>query len=215
MRNAVKESVKITCCSKQKFLKNYKELWTETTHEETEWGTDNEDEQEITLEELELALEKIKCGKSPGEDQINSELYKYAGNNFHNRFLQFFNMVYLSKAIPNGWRRSIIVPVLKKGDKRNPENYRGISLLNTYCKIYSRLLNEKLKKFTEQFLLECQNVFRKGRSCTDSIFTLKLLIEKRTEFNLETHIAFLHFEKAFVSVKRHTLFEILQEKKHS
>jgi hypothetical protein len=74
MRKDVKESVKITCCSKQTFLKYYKELWTETTHEETERGTDNEDEQEITLEELELALKKIKYGKSPGVDQIYSEL---------------------------------------------------------------------------------------------------------------------------------------------
>jgi sorting nexin-29 len=102
-------------------------------------------------------------------------------------------MVYLSKTIPNEWKRSIIVPILKKGDKSNPENYRGISLLNMCYKICSRLLNEKLKKFTEQFLLECQNEFRKGRSCTDSIFTLKLLIEKRRAFNLETHIAFLDF----------------------
>jgi hypothetical protein len=46
----------------------------------------------------------------------------------------------------------------------------------------------------------------------DSTFTLILLIEKRREFNLETHIAFLDFEKAFDSVKRHTLSEILQEK---
>jgi hypothetical protein len=71
---------------------------------------------------LELALKKIKCGKSPGEDQINSEIYKYASSNFHNRLHQFFNMVYLSKTIPNEWR-STIVPILKKG------NYRGISLL--------------------------------------------------------------------------------------
>jgi hypothetical protein len=64
-----------------------------------------------------------------------------------------------TKTIPNEWRRSIIVPVLKKGDKSNPENYKGIRLLNSCYKIYSRLLNEKLKKFTEQFLLECQNGF--------------------------------------------------------
>jgi hypothetical protein len=67
---------------------------------------------------LKLALKKIKCGKSPGEGQINSELYKYADNNFYNRLLEFFNMVYLSKTIPNEWRRNIIVPILKKGDRR-------------------------------------------------------------------------------------------------
>jgi hypothetical protein len=101
MRKDVKESVKITCCTKQKFLQYYTELWTETTHEETERGTDNEDEQAITLEELELDLKKIKNGKSPGEDHINSELYKYAGRNFHNTLLQFFNMVYKSETIPS------------------------------------------------------------------------------------------------------------------
>jgi hypothetical protein len=98
------------------------------------------------------------------------------------------------------------------GGKTNPENYRGISLLNTCYKIYSRLLNNKLKTFAEQFPLECQNGFRKGRTCIDGVFTLKLLIERRREFNLETHMAFLDFEKAFDTVKRPLLSKILQQK---
>jgi hypothetical protein len=65
---------------------------------------------------------------------------------------------------------------------------------------------------TEQLTFECQNGFRKGRTCINGIFTLKILIERRREFNLETHMAFLDFEKAFDMVKRSLLFKILQEK---
>jgi hypothetical protein len=52
----------------------------------------------------------------------------------------------LHAQIPNEWKRSIIVPIYKKGDKRKPENYRGINLLNTCYKIFSKILNGKLKK---------------------------------------------------------------------
>jgi hypothetical protein len=73
-------------------------------------------------------------------------------------------------------------------------------------------LDGKLKNITEDFLLECQNRFRKGRPCIDSAFCMKLLTEKRREFNLETHFAFVDYENAFDKVKRQKLFNILKEK---
>jgi hypothetical protein len=63
--------------------------------------------------------------------------------------------------------------------------------------MYSKILNKKLQKYSEQFISEVQNGFRKGRSCTDATFYLKLLIEKM-EYNLETRLLFLDYEKAFV-----------------
>jgi hypothetical protein len=69
-----------------------------------------------------------------GEDGINSELYKYAGDKFHNRLLKFINNIYKNAQIPNEWKRSIIVPIYKKGDKRKPENYRGINFLTRAIK---------------------------------------------------------------------------------
>jgi hypothetical protein len=62
--------------------------------------SENEEENNCTPEELEIVMEKIKNGKSPGEDGISSELCKYAGNKFHNRLLNFFNNLYTSKEIP-------------------------------------------------------------------------------------------------------------------
>jgi hypothetical protein len=59
---------------------------------------------------------------------------------------------------------------------------------------------------------EAQNGFRRNRSCIDAVFSLKLLIEKRREYNLETQILFLDYEKASDSVLRPTLFDILRIK---
>ena len=54
----------------------------------------------------------------------------------------------------------------------------------------------------ETILLEEQNEFRVGRSCIDNVFIIKQIIEKRREFSLETHMAFLDLEKAFDSVNQ-------------
>jgi hypothetical protein len=60
----------------------------------------------------------------------------------------------------------------------------------------------KLQKYSEAFVTETENGFRKGRSCTDPTFCLKLLIEERREFNLETHLLFIDYEKAFDHIQR-------------
>jgi hypothetical protein len=99
------------------------------------------------------------------------------------------------------------VPIHKTGNKRKPENYRGINLLNTCCKIFSKILEGKLKDFLPEF----KNVFRKGKSYIKSDFCMTLLIEKRREFNLGTRFALVDCEKAFDKVKRQ-LFNILKEK---
>jgi hypothetical protein len=64
----------------------------------------------------------------------------------------------------------------------------------------------------KKILLENQNRFKKGHSCTDPAFCTKLVIEKRREFNLETCLAFTDHEKVFDKFKRHILFNTLQEK---
>ena len=68
----------------------------------------------------------------------------------------------------------------------------------------------KLQNHSEAFMMETQNGFRKERSCTDPTFCLKLLIEKRREFNLETHLLFIDYEKAFDNIQIQILFNILK-----
>jgi hypothetical protein len=81
-----------------------------------------------------------------------------------------------------------------------PKNYRGISILNTCYKIYSKILNMKIQKYSKAYMTETPNGFQKGQSCTDPTFCLKLLIEKTREFNLKTHLLFIDYDKAFNNI---------------
>jgi hypothetical protein len=208
----VKETANIKGINANTFLHYYKQLWNIQSFNETktEWNSKNKEDSIITSDELKEGLKLTKNGKSPGEDNINSELHKYAPKQFKHRLLKFLNSIYSNKSTPNEWRNAIVISVFKKGNKQDPINYRGSSILSTCYKIYSKILNKKLQKYSERFISEGQNGFRIRRSCTDATFCLKLLIEKRREYNLDTHLLFLDYEKAFDSVQRQILFNILE-----
>ena len=108
--------------------------------------------------------QNLKKDKAPGQDNINSELYKFAPVEFKLRLLQFLNNIYIyiyierererENHIPNEWRNAVITPISKKGDRREPHNYRGISILDTFYKIYFKVFDMKLQKYSEVFMTE-------------------------------------------------------------
>jgi len=74
------------------------------------------------LDELEKVLKLTKNGKTPGQFNINSELYTYAPEEFKLRLLQFLNNIYRENRIPNERRIAVVTPIFKKGDRREPRN---------------------------------------------------------------------------------------------
>ena len=90
--------------------------------------------------EVELAIEKIKNHKSPGIDQIPAELIKVGGRTIHCAIHKLNISVWNKEDLPEEWKGSIIVPIHKKGDKIDCNNYRVISLLPTTYKILSNIL---------------------------------------------------------------------------
>jgi hypothetical protein len=107
------------------------------------------------------------------------EFYKFAGEAFQYRLLYFLNFIWQGKTLPESWQKAIILPLHKKGDIKKCEHYRGISLLNSGYKMYVNIIKNKLYEYYKGKLGEEQNGFRRGRSCSDSYFSLKLIIEKQ------------------------------------
>ena len=112
---------------------------------------------------------------------------------------------------PSEWAKAIIQPIHKKGDTTNPDNYRGISLLSCVSKLYTSVINSRLTQWAEDndVLSEAQAGFRKDYSTVDHIFTLHAMVSKHLKKNKKLHVAFVDFRKAFDTVKRNVLWNVL------
>ena len=123
---------------------------------------------------------------------------------------RLFNIVWTTQETPEDWRQAILIPIWKKkGSKRDCTKYRGIALLSQTGKIFCKILEKRLRPIIEPQLNESQMGFRKNRSCTDAIFTLRQLVERSTESGKDLHVAFVDQEKAFDRVDRKKLWKIL------
>jgi hypothetical protein len=81
--------------------------------------------------------------------------------------------------LPQQWKESITVPIYKKGDKADCNNYRGISLLSTAYKILSNILLAKLTPYVNEIIRDHQCDFRRNRSTMDLIFYIRHVLEKK------------------------------------
>ena len=91
----------------------------------------------------------------------------------------------------------MIIPIFKKGDRKQCTNYRGISLLSLPGKVYAKCLERKCREIVESKLEDGQCGFRPGRSTTDQIFTLKQIFEKSWEYGKDLFACFVDLEKAY------------------
>ena len=90
--------------------------------------------------EVESAIEKLKNHKSPGIGQTPAELIKEGGRTIRYQIHKLIVSIWNKEEVPEEWKESTIVPICKKGDKTDCNNYRGISLLQTTYKILSNIL---------------------------------------------------------------------------
>jgi hypothetical protein len=165
----------------------------------------------ILIREIKAAIDKLKKGKAAGIDNIVTEICKYGGDRFLYCLSCFFQLVWEKEEIPDDWNRAIVVPIFKKGDNRNPFDYRGISLLSVIGKLFAAVLNERMMKWCEDndLLTDEQGGFRKGRGCPDQIFALSELLNVRK--GRKTFCCFIDIKKAYDTVFRDGLWLKLHE----
>ncbi|XP_077986167.1 uncharacterized protein LOC144440655 [Glandiceps talaboti] len=156
----------------------------------------------ITNEDILKAIGKLKNNKSAGPDMLIPELFKYTTDNSCYHSLISYSIIGI---FPNSWSVGTIVPIFKKNEPCKPENYRAISLLSIFSKVFTSILNERIKIWAKQFNIvpECQAGFREGYSTVDNFFTLYATLQKSVSVRgKKLYCLYVDFEKAFDSVDR-------------
>jgi hypothetical protein len=161
---------------------------------------------EPSASELEIAIGKLKRYKSPDVDQIPAELIQVGGETLHSEIYKLIKLIRNKEELPHQWKESIVVPIHKKGDKTDCSYYQGISFLSTSYKILSNILLTKLTPYADEIIGDHQHGFQCKRSTTDQIFYIPQILEKKWEYNGTVHQLFIHFKKAYNSVRREVLY---------
>ena len=166
-------------------------------------------DKEINISEVKQAINGLKRGKSTGYDKLAAEIFIDCVDILSPILCNLFNFIFSTSIYPETWTRSIIVPVPKKGNLNDVNNYRAISLTSIFSKIFSSIINRRLTVWAEstEILNDFQFGFRKGRSTCDCVFVLNSLIDKvvNAEKN-KLYCCFVDFKKAFDLVYRNGMF---------
>ncbi|VDP69493.1 unnamed protein product, partial [Schistosoma curassoni] len=164
----------------------------------------------LTTEEIRMTIRQIKNGKAARPDNIPAEALKSDIEVTTNMLHLLFKKIWEEEHMPMDWKEGHLIKILKKGDLSKYDNYRGITLLSIPGKAFNRVLLNRMKDAVYAQLRDQRAGFRKDRSCTDQIATLRIIVEQSVEWNSSLYISFIGYEKAFHGVDRRTLWKLLR-----
>ena len=104
--------------------------------------------------------------------------------------------IWKSQQWPQAWKRSVFIPIQKKGNAKICSNYRTIALTSYASKVMLKILQARLQQYMNRELPDVQAGFRKGRGTRDQIANIHWMIKKARKF--QKNICFTDYTKAFV-----------------
>ena len=167
---------------------------------------------EFTVEEIALLIKKLKSGKACGLDHIRNEMLKSCSPNLLSIIASLFNIVLNTGIVPEDWCIGYIMPLYKnKGSLKDPDNYRGITLLSCVGKLFTAVLNDRVTRYLDAIggIGDEQAGFRQGHSTVDHIFALHAILNVYLAAGKRVYCAFIDYKKAFDFVDRVSLWNKL------
>ena len=154
---------------------------------------------QFSLNEVEKAIASLENIRSSGITEIPVKVIKHCSRILAPVLFTLFNHFIDSGSIPHDLKCAIAFPLLKKGDITNCDNYRGISVLSSFAKVFEKLIAVQITHYFVDNNLFCnvQHGFRSGRSCETALQTILEKWKTSVERKEIVLALFIDFKKAF------------------
>ena len=159
--------------------------------------------------EVKWALESISTNKA--SDGIPVELFQILKDDAEKVLHSICQQVWKTQQWPQDWKRSVFIPIPKKGNAKERSNYHTTALISHASKVMLKILQARLQQYINHEIPDVQAGFRKGRGTRDQIVNICWIIKKAKEFQRNIYFCFIDYTKAFDCVDHNKLWKILKE----
>ena len=149
--------------------------------------------------------------KARGGDGIPVELFQILKDDAVKVLHSICQQIWKTQQWPQGWKRSVFIPIPKKGNAKKCSNYRTIALISHASKVMLKILQARLQQYVNCELPDVQASFRKCRETRDQIANIRWIKKKEREFQKNIYFCFIDYAKAFDCVDHNQLWKILKE----
>ena len=149
--------------------------------------------------------------KASGGDGIPVELFQTLKDDAVKVLHSICQHIWKTQQWPQEWKRSVFIPIPKKGNAKECLNYRTIALISHASKVMLKILQARLQQYVNCELPDVQVGFRKGRGTRDQIANIHWITKKAREFQENIYFCFIDYAKAFDCADHHKLWKILKE----
>ena len=148
-------------------------------------------EPDILEYEVKWALESITANKASGGDGIPVELFQILKDDAVKMLYSIGQQLWKTQQWPQDWKRSVFIPIPKKGKAKERSDYHIIALISHAGKVMIIILQVRLQHYVNHELPDVQAGFRKGRGTRDQIANIRWIMEKAREFQ-KKHLFLLY-----------------------
>ena len=178
-------------------------------------GNDLPFNKDLSVVEIEWIIKHLRTGVSPGQDNIHNSLLVHGGFISAALIHKAFAEIWKLEQHPEDWNFCKMRMIFKHGDIYLAENYRGIVLISTLCKVYESVLKNRIQDLlsSQNSLSHLQHGYKENASSTEAVYTLTQLIQRRKLVEKKpTYCAFIDFVTAFPTVCRPSLWDAVHSK---
>ena len=145
--------------------------------------------------EVRWVLGSITTNKASGGDGITVELFQILKDDAVKVLHAICQQIWKTQQCPQNWKRSVYIPIPKKGNAKDCSNYCTIALISHSSKVMLKILQARLQQYVNCELPDVQAGFRKGRGARGQIVNICWIIEKGREFQKNIYFCIIDYAK--------------------